>query len=194
MKISSARFVESVFNSGDLPKPYMAEIAFSGRSNVGKSSLINTLLNRKGVAKTSSSPGKTQSINFIEINNSLFFVDLPGYGYAKVPVSVKKTWQHLIEGYLKNRSTLRLIIFIIDARRAPREEEALFADWLDMHGIPFMVVLTKIDKIKRSMRQNALNSWKKFLNIDDIFSFSAVTGEGRDKIWREIDNCLQCGC
>jgi len=194
MKISSTGFVKSVFNSGDLPKPYMAEIAFSGRSNVGNSSLINTLLNRKGVAKTSSSPGRTQSINFIEINNSFFFVDLPGYGYAKVPVSVKKTWQHLIEGYLKNRSTLRLIIFIIDARRAPREEEAQFADWIDMHGIPFMVVLTKIDKIKRSMRQNALNSWKKISSIDDIFSFSAVTGEGKYKIWREIDNCLQCGC
>ena len=191
MKVTHIKFSKSVFNIGDLPKPYMSEIAFSGRSNVGKSSLINTLLGRKGIAKTSTTPGRTQSINFIEINNSFFFVDLPGYGYAKVPVSVKKKWKPLIEGYFKNRPALRLIILIIDARRAPQEDEARFTDWLDMHEIPFIVVLTKIDKVKRNMRQKSLNPWQKFLNMDDIFPFSAVTGEGKDKIWREINKYLQ---
>ena len=191
MKIKDVRFIKSVFSPGDLPKPYLPEIAFSGRSNVGKSSLINKLLNRKGVAKTSSTPGRTQSVNFIELNNSFYFVDLPGYGYAKVPLSVKKSWQRLIEGYLTNRSSLRLIILIIDARRDPREDEASFAEWLDMHGIPFIAVLTKVDKVKKNIRQKSLSTWKKNLNVDHIFPFSAVTGEGKDKVWSEIEHHLQ---
>jgi GTP-binding protein len=192
MKVSDITFLKSVYKLGDLPKTGKFEIAFSGRSNVGKSSLINTILKRKGIAKTSSTPGRTQALNFIEINKAYYFVDLPGYGYAKVPVAVKNKWRHLIEGYLNNRPALRLIILIIDSRRDPRDDEAQFAEWLTLHGIEFMVVLTKIDKLKKSMQQRALNTWKKFLKLDYICTFSAVTGEGKEKIWRAIDLHLQC--
>lgn len=191
MKVSSAEFLKSVYNLDDLPKSEKPEIAFSGRSNVGKSTLINTLLNRKGIAKTSSTPGRTRALNFIDVNNSCFFVDLPGYGYANVPLSVKEQWGHLIEEYLKDRPQLRLIILIIDSRRNPREEEARFAEWLNMHGISLMVVLTKVDKLKKNMRLKSLNAWQKFLSIDKITPFSAMTGEGKDKIWRIIDFHLQ---
>ena len=190
MKVSHVAFHKSVFNLKDLPNPVLPEIAFSGRSNVGKSSLINTIINRRGIAKTSSTPGRTQSINFIDINKTHFFVDLPGYGYAKVPAAVKKSWKNLIEGYLGNRPNLCLMILIIDSRRDPREEELQFAEWLEMQGIPFIVALTKIDKIKRSHRQKALTVWKKFLDTENICLFSAVTGEGKDKIWQAIDRHL----
>jgi GTP-binding protein len=169
----------------------MPEVAFSGRSNVGKSSLINALLKRRAVAKISSTPGRTQSVNFIEINNAFFFVDLPGYGYAKVPISVKKKWLGLIEGYIKSRPSLCLMILIIDSRREPSEDEAQFIAWLTMNRIPFIVVMTKIDKLKRNLHQKSLNSWQKYLKIDKIFLFSSLTGEGKEKVWREIDHSLK---
>ena len=190
MKVIDAKFYKSVFKKSSLPIGQIPEIAFSGRSNVGKSSLINTLINRKGIAKTSSTPGRTQSINFIDINDSLYFVDLPGYGYARVPDSVKKDWQHLIEGYLEKRENLKLVILIIDSRRDPREEEAQFADWLKLNGISYAVVITKIDKLKKGKRLKSYSAWQKFLGVENVFPFSAVTGEGKGGIWSIIEQHL----
>ena len=190
MKLIDAKFYKSVFKKSSLPTGQIPEIAFSGRSNVGKSSLINTLINRKGIAKTSSTPGRTQSINFIDINDSLYFVDLPGYGYARVTDSVKKDWQHLIEGYLKKRENLTLVILIIDSRRDPREEEAQFADWLKLNGISYAVVITKIDKLKKGKRLKSYSAWQKFLGVENVLPFSAVTGEGKGGIWSIIEQHL----
>ena len=190
MKVIDAKFYKSVFKKASLPTGQIPEIAFSGRSNVGKSSLINTLINRKGIAKTSSTPGRTQSINFIDLNNSLYFVDLPGYGYARVPDSVKKDWQHLIEGYLEKRENLKLVILIIDSRRDPREEEAQFADWLKLNGISYAVVITKIDKLKKGKRLKSYSAWQKFLGVENVLPFSAVTGEGKGGIWSIIEQHL----
>ena len=190
MKVIDAKFYKSVFKKVSLPTGQIPEIAFSGRSNVGKSSLINTLINRKGIAKTSSTPGRTQSINFIDLNNSLYFVDLPGYGYARVPDSVKKDWQHLIEGYLEKRENLKLVILIIDSRRDPREEEEQFADWLKLNGISYAVVITKIDKLKKGKRLKSYSAWQKFLGVENVLPFSAVTGEGKGGIWSVIEQHL----
>jgi GTP-binding protein len=187
MKVTDVCFVKSVYHLQDLPKPVLPEFAFSGRSNVGKSSLINTLLNRKGFAKTSATPGRTQSINFMEINKAFCFVDLPGYGYANVPLSVRKKWLPLIEGYLKDRSTLRLVIIIGDIRREPKEEEMLYAAWLNQHGIPLMIVLTKIDKVTKQQQIKSLKLWKTRLGFEgEIILFSAATGEGKDRIWKHL--------
>jgi GTP-binding protein len=190
MKVIDAKFYKSVFKKSSLPTGQIPEIAFSGRSNVGKSSLINTLINRKGIAKTSSTPGRTQSINFIDINNSLYFVDLPGYGYARVPDSVKKDWRQLIEGYLEKRENLKLVILIIDSRRDPREDEAQFADWLKLNGISYAVVITKIDKLKKGKRLKSYSAWQKFLGVENVLPFSAVTGEGKGGIWSIIEQHL----
>ena len=190
MKVVDVKFYKSVYKVSDLPKEQVPEIAFSGRSNVGKSSLLNTLINRKGIAKTSSTPGRTQSINFIDINNSLYFVDLPGYGYARVPDSVKKDWRQLIEGYLEKRENLKLVILIIDSRRDPREDEAQFADWLKLNGISYAVVITKIDKLKKGKRLKSYSAWQKFLGVENVLPFSAVTGEGKGGIWSIIEQHL----
>ena len=192
MKVTDANFIKSVYHLPDLPKQLLPELAFSGRSNVGKSSLINVLLNRKGFAKTSSTPGRTQSINFMEINSSFYFVDLPGYGYANVPLAVRKKWQPLIEGYLAQRTTLRLLVLLADIRREPQEDEELFVAWLKQLDIPLLVVLTKIDKVKKNSQVTSLRQWQKRLDIDEkIVLFSAVTGEGKEKIWRYLDLSLR---
>jgi GTP-binding protein len=150
------------------------------------------LLNRKGFAKTSSTPGRTQSINFMEINSSFYFVDLPGYGYANVPLAVRKKWQPLIEGYLAQRTTLRLLVLLADIRREPQEDEELFVAWLKQLDIPLLVVLTKIDKVKKNSQVTSLRQWQKRLDIDEkIVLFSAVTGEGKEKIWRYLDLSLR---
>ena len=192
MKITDARFVKSVYHLPDLPSPLLPELAFAGRSNVGKSSLINVLLNRRGFAKTSSTPGRTQSINFMEINSSYYFVDLPGYGYAHVPLAVRKQWQPLIEGYLAQRPTLRLLVLLCDIRREPQEDEELFVAWLSQHNIPLMVVLTKIDKLKKNGQAASRRQWQNRLGLSEqIVLFSAVTGEGKDKIWGYLDRALR---
>jgi len=191
MKVTGAEFHKSFFKLIDLPAPGMPEIAFAGRSNVGKSSLINKLLNRRGIAKTSSTPGRTQSINFILVNRACFLVDLPGYGYAKVPREVKKHWGKLIQGYLEQRTCLRLLVLIVDARRKGTEDEKLFTQWLDLHGIPWIPVLTKTDKLKNAVRASSRRHWREFLAARDIVEFSAVTGEGRDRLWRVIDAALR---
>lgn len=190
MKVSEVKFYKSVYQLSALPRGAVPEIAFSGRSNVGKSSLINTLVNRRGMAKTSSTPGRTQSINFIDINSAFYFVDLPGYGYARVPDAVKQEWQVLIEGYLEKRENLKLVVLIIDSRRDPMVEERQFADWMKLQGIPFAVVLTKSDKLKQSKKKQACRVWQEFLGIDQVLLFSALKGEGKSGVWRVIDHHL----
>lgn len=185
MKIVSAEFIKSAVKPADFPKEKLPEIAIVGRSNVGKSSLINTLLSRKGLAKTSSTPGRTQLINFFRINHKLVFVDLPGYGYAKVSASVRKSWQPMIEGYLKDRENLKGVVLIMDIRRPPEDEEDMLLDFLSSFSIPSILALTKADKLSGNEKIKHLRLFKKSLD-ENLIPFSAVTGEGKDELWKAI--------
>ncbi len=188
MKIYSAEFIKSAVNASQYPRNSLPEVSFVGKSNVGKSSLINVLAGRKGLAKTSSTPGRTQLINFFEINANILMVDLPGYGYAKVPPQVKERWKPMVEEYLSSRTNLRLVVVIFDIRRIPSEEEYLMVNWIDELGIPILIVLTKIDKIsKNSLRQQKIIFKKLFRNrTDNYVTFSAVTKEGKHLIWQKM--------
>jgi GTP-binding protein len=193
MKIVSAEFVCSAKEPRSYPPTGITEIAFAGRSNVGKSSLINVLLNRKRLARTSTTPGRTQEINFYRINDRFAFVDLPGYGYAKVPESVRRHWGPMVEAYLRDRRTLRLVIVILDVRRDPSDEDMQLMHWLEFYSIHFFVVITKTDKIS----QNALTIRKRLIadliasSVEPILlPFSAKNGNGKALIWREIEKIL----
>jgi GTP-binding protein len=188
LKISSAQFVTSAATPSQYPPAVLPEIAFAGRSNVGKSSLINTLVNRRRLVKTSSTPGRTRLINFFTVNDFLTFVDLPGYGYARVSESVKKNWGPMIETYLETRQTLKGVVLIMDIRRIPREEEINLIQWLDHYGVASILVLTKTDKLsknKQLARQasiaQALTAGKK-----ETILFSARTHQGKDRVWEAI--------
>ena len=186
MKISSARFVKSATQPDDFPRDQRPEIAFCGRSNIGKSSLLNTLTDTHGLARTSSSPGRTQTINFFLINDRIYFVDLPGYGYAKVPKAVKEKWGVMIEGYLRDRDQLKLALMLVDSRMRPMESDVIMKEWLDHHAIPNAVVLTKIDKISRNQLNQALRTGAQTLKTKEIIPFSAVTHSGKDQILARI--------
>ncbi len=192
MKISSAEFIKSATRPGNYPPQQIPEIAFAGRSNVGKSSLINVLVKRKGLVRTSSTPGRTQLINFFNINNQFSLVDLPGYGYAKVPLAVKKAWGPMIRTYLEVRESLHGVVFIFDIRRIPREEDIRMLDWLEEFGVPTIPVITKIDKVKRSQRNKQIELIVEETGLpQDAFSlFSASTREGSDEIWERIEAAL----
>ena len=164
--IKSSEFITSAVKPSQYPDTGLPEIAFAGRSNVGKSSLINGLINRKRLVKTSSTPGRTQLVNFFIINNAFVFVDLPGYGYAKVPISVRKTWGPMIETYLSTRETLQGVVLIMDLRRIPGLEELNFIDWLNHYDIPVILVLTKADKLSKTKRLKQIASISKTLSID----------------------------
>jgi GTP-binding protein len=188
MKIISAEFITSATKPSQYPPARLPEIAFAGRSNVGKSSLINTLVNRKRLVKTSSTPGRTQLINFFDINRQLGFVDLPGYGYAKVPESVKKTWGSMIETYLLRRKTLKAVVVIMDIRRTPRQEELNLLSWLQHYSIAGILVLTKTDKLSKNKQTKQYNLIAQVLARDknDFILFSAKSGRGRDALWNAI--------
>jgi len=186
VKISSARFVKSAIQPDDFPRDQRPEIAFCGRSNIGKSSLLNTLTDAHGLARTSSSPGRTQTINFFLINDRIYFVDLPGYGYAKVPKAVKEKWGVMIEGYLRDRDQLKLALMLVDSRMRPMESDVMMKEWLDHHAIPNAVVLTKIDKISRNQLNQALRTGAQTLKTKEIIPFSAVTHSGKDQILARI--------
>jgi GTP-binding protein len=188
MKIKSAEFLINVYPNGNYPLGRYPEVAFAGRSNVGKSSLINTLVNRKSLARTSSSPGKTQSINFYLINQSLCLVDLPGYGYAKVPQQVRKQWSPLIEEYCRNREGLCGVVVIIDARVGPTPLDLSLISWLKGISVPALFTITKIDKLSKNKVANALQQTAQTLTIapDEIVPFSAHTGEGKKQLWHKI--------
>ena len=186
MKISTARFVKSATRPDGFPRDQRPEIAFCGRSNIGKSSLLNILTNSHGLARTSSSPGRTQTINFFLINERIYFVDLPGYGYAKVPKALKENWGAMIEGYLQDRDQLKLALMLVDSRMAPTDSDVTMKQWLDHHRIPNAVVLTKTDKVSRSQLSQALRTGAQTLNTKEIIPFSAVTGSGKDELLTRI--------
>lgn len=192
MRIDSAVFTVSVFNSTQLPKPALPEIAMVGRSNVGKSSLINCLTGRKGLARTSSTPGKTQSINFYLINETWYLVDLPGYGYAQVSKKEKASWSRLIEGYLTGRPTIRGLVHLVDIRHPPMESDLVMQEWVRSHGIPTQVVATKLDKISRGKRLQHLKIINAGLGLaNPAIPFSAVTGEGLTELTDALSLWLQ---
>jgi GTP-binding protein len=192
MIIKSAEFVKSAVKPSQYPQDNLPEIAFAGRSNVGKSSLINTLVNRKNLVKTSSTPGRTQLINFFKVNDALSFVDLPGYGYAKVPVAVKKEWGPMVENYLSTRSALMGVVLIMDLRRNPQDEELDFISWLEEFNIARILVLTKIDKLSKSkqIQQRQLISKRLGVASSDLHLFSAKTRMGKDAVWNSIKRLI----
>lgn len=180
--------------SSKFPENEGVEIAFAGKSNVGKSSLINGLLNRKALARTSSQPGKTQTINFYKINDSFYFVDLPGYGYAKVSVSEKEKWGKMIEKYLHNSKQLKLVFLLIDIRHEPSANDKMMYDWIYHNGFEPIIIATKLDKIKRSQLQKNINIIRTKLEMqaeDKIFPFSAETKQGRDEILDYIEAIIE---
>jgi len=188
MKITSAEFLTSTYPKDDYPPGRYPEVAFAGRSNVGKSSLINTLVNRKGLARISSTPGKTQSINFYLVNDSLCLVDLPGYGYAKVPQQVHKRWSPLIEKYCQNRKNLCGVVVIIDARTGPTPLDLALIQWLRGPSLPALIVMTKADKLSKNKMAQALLQSSEALSIpaEKIIPFSAHTGAGKKELWQKI--------
>ena len=190
MRISSARFVKSAKQANDFPKDRKPEIAFCGRSNSGKSSLLNALTNSQGLARTSSSPGRTQLINFFLVDGQTYYVDLPGYGYAKVPKGIRDAWGEMVEGYLRNREPLKLTIMLVDSRIPPTDSDRTMKEWLDHFGIPNLVVLTKSDKISRNEITKALRTCAETLQTKEIIAFSAITDFGKEAVLKKIRDAI----
>jgi len=191
MKVVTAEFLRSAMNPADFPRDRRPELAFVGRSNVGKSTLLNRLLGRKGLAKTSGTPGKTRTVNFFDVNGKVYFVDLPGYGYAKVSKRLKTEWQGAMTGYLQQREALRMVAALVDARHKPSEQDVQMQELLEELEVPTLIVATKIDKLKRSQRNKQLAVIRRTLALDEdaaILPFSSVTGEGVRELWRIIDD------
>ena len=177
-----------------LPENEHMEVAFAGKSNVGKSSLINALMNRKSLARTSAQPGKTQTINFYNINDEMYFVDLPGYGYAKVSVSEKEKWGKMIEKYLHKSKKLRLVFLLVDIRHDPGANDKQMYQWILNQGYEPVIIATKLDKINRSQIQKHIKMLKTGLNVVPgtvIIPFSAQTKQGRDEIWEVMEQLLE---
>ena len=176
-----------------LPETGKPEIAFAGKSNVGKSTLINSLMNRKSLARTSATPGKTQTINFYNINKELYLVDLPGYGYAKASLKEKEKWGELIEKYLHGSSQLKAVFLLIDIRHDPSENDKIMYKWVVSQGYNPIIIATKLDKIKRSQIQKHLKMLREGLELikgTTIISHSSLTKQGRDDIWKYIEENL----
>jgi GTP-binding protein len=192
MQVHSATFLCSAVSPEQYPPEDLPEVAFAGRSNVGKSSLLNKLLNRKKLVRTSKTPGCTQLLNFFDINERWRFVDLPGYGYAKVPAAVKRRWRPMVETYLTSRSTMRGIVLLLDVRRTPSPEDLTFWDWLKARGMPVVAVLTKVDKLSRNQRKKQAAGIAAALDCEPkaLLQFSAATGEGREALWRALKPLL----
>lgn len=174
-----------------LPENDKPEIAFAGKSNVGKSSLINALMNRKALARTSAQPGKTQTINFYNINDAMYLVDLPGYGYAKASEEVKAKWGKMIENYLHTSKQLKAVFLLIDIRHDPSANDRMMYEWMVYQGFAPIIIATKLDKIKRSQIQKNVKAIREGLNVQPgttIIPFSAETKQGRDEIWELIDS------
>ncbi len=190
MKIITANFVTSAVGPKQYPPPELPELAFVGRSNVGKSSLLNSLLNRKKLVKTSSTPGKTQMINFFEVNKQFMFADLPGYGFAKVPHAVKKKWQKLIEGYLLDREALVAVVFLVDIRRKPGDLDLDMKHWLETCGIDYIAVATKSDKLKGHERKKQIQRLREVFSKDgpggELLLYSSKNDWGRKELWKLI--------
>ena len=193
MIIKSAELETVCGITSKLPENDLPEFAFAGKSNVGKSSLINALMNRKSLARTSSQPGKTQTINFYRINQDMYYVDLPGYGYAKVSVEVKAKWGKMIERYLKNSKALKCVFLLIDIRHEPSANDRLMYDWIVSNGYHPVIIATKLDKIKRSQTAKQVKLIRDTLGMEKegvIIPFSAETKQGRDQIWQLMEEML----
>ena len=189
MKVVTAEFLISAVSPAQYPRQPLPELAFAGRSNVGKSSLINTLVHRKKLVKTSNTPGKTQAINFFLINQRFLLVDLPGYGYAKVPRKIRASWQPMVETYLQQRHTLQAVVHIVDLRHPPTEQDRQLHDWLQLQSIATVTVATKADKVKSSQRQAHLAAIRRSLDIsreEPLLLFSAHNREGRFQLWQRL--------
>lgn len=193
MIVKSAELETVCGITSKLPDNDLPEIAFAGKSNVGKSSLINGLLNRKSLARTSAQPGKTQTINFYNVNKNLYFVDLPGYGYAKVSVEIRAKWGKMIERYLHGSPQLKKVFLLIDIRHVPSENDCMMYDWIVDNGYEPVIICTKLDKIKRSQVQKNLKLIREKLDLvpgTTMMPFSAQTKQGRDEIWNLIEETL----
>ena len=191
MIIKSAELETVCGITSTLPETEMPEIAFAGKSNVGKSSLINGLLNRKSLARTSSQPGKTQTINYYNINHDLYFVDLPGYGYAQVSVEIRAKWGKMVERYLHTSKQLRLVFLLIDIRHDPSENDCIMYDWIVKNGYEPVIIATKLDKIKRSQIQKNLKIIRQKIQPVEgtiIIPFSAQTKQGKEEILQLIED------
>jgi GTP-binding protein len=191
MRAKRASFVISAADPSGFPPPTVPEVAFAGRSNVGKSSLINRLTGHSGLARTSNTPGRTRLVNWFEVvppeGEPIAFVDLPGYGYAKVSKKMRAEWRPLIEAYLADRPVLRAVIVLVDARRGPEEEERELSEWLEANQIPLITVLTKVDKLPKSKRKPAGAAAARGLGLrKQPILFSAESGEGQQALWRAI--------
>ena len=187
-------FLTSAFRETQYPPPDKPEVAFAGRSNVGKSSLINALVNRKNLAKTSSKPGRTQSINFFRVDDLMYMVDLPGYGFAKVPLNVKKSWQHMVETYLGKRPNLKAVVTILDIRRDLTPGDTQLLDWLRHYNIPSILVLTKADKVSRQetiRRARIIGGQVGEMLTQAPTVFSSKTRQGRDELWKKIREVIR---
>jgi GTP-binding protein len=192
MRITAAEFVTSAVKPSQYPPGDLPEIAFAGRSNVGKSSLINTLVHRKKLVKTSSTPGRTQLINFFKINRAIYFVDLPGFGYAKVPAAVRKKWGPMVERYIEARSNLLGVVILMDIRREPGAGESDLMNWLVLHRIAYLPVITKCDKLSKNQQFNrrAAIAKKMGLGAEDLILFSAKTRAGLADLWAAIEELV----
>lgn len=177
-----------------LPDSRFPEVAFAGKSNVGKSSLINALINRKALARTSAQPGKTQTINYYNVNDAVYFVDLPGYGYARVNEKVKAQWGRMIENYLHESKQLKQVFLLVDIRHAPSENDCIMYEWISRNGFHPVIIATKLDKIKRSQLQKQLSLIRSTLNVEEgtvIVPFSALSKQGKEKIYEIVDEILE---
>lgn len=193
MKVNNVSLDAVAVRADQYPKDGKAEIAFAGKSNVGKSSLINSMVYRKAIARTSQNPGKTRTINFYNVEDKLYFVDLPGYGYAKAPKTEIAKWGKMIENYLLKRRELRAIILLIDIRHEPGENDRLMYEWLKHYGYRIIIVATKSDKLKRSQLQKNTSMIRKSLGLgpdDTLIPFSSETKDGRDELWAVIEEIV----
>lgn len=196
MNVNNVSLAKVAVKKEQYPEELRPEIAFVGRSNVGKSSLINTMINRKGLARTSGQPGKTQTINFYDIENQLYFVDLPGYGYARVSMQERDRWGKMIEDYLHQREQLKYVVQLIDIRHEPTKDDKMMYDWIKHYRGKVLIVATKMDKLKRSQVQKHLSIIKKALGLDQediLIPFSSETKQGKEELWEIIDGVLPQG-
>jgi GTP-binding protein len=193
MKVTSSEIVISAVKPDQYPESDLPEFALAGRSNVGKSSFINKMLNRRGLARISSKPGKTQTLNFYLINEILHFVDVPGYGYAKVSKKEREAWGKMIETYLTSREQLKAVVLIVDLRHPPSSDDVMMYDFLKHYEIPCVVIATKADKIPKSKWQKHMKITKETLDIDpndQIIMFSSETGYGKDQAWSALKSYM----
>lgn len=194
MKINKAEIITSAAKKEQYPTTNLKEIALAGRSNVGKSSFINKIINRRNLVRTSSKPGKTQTLNFYNINDIFCFVDVPGYGYAKVPKAEKEKWARMMEEYFETRENLGLVMLIVDLRHNPTQDDFNMYHYIKHFDIPVVIVATKADKVKKSMKQKNINQIKIKMDIDlndPVIAFSSETGEGKDLIWRHLTQFIK---